>query len=302
MVVELKETRVYRPFVGGKLLDEFCRASHPEDGHFPERWICSTTKAGDGSGLSETIDGKLLATLVPEPLSILVKLVDSYTRLMIQVHPDGRRARGFFGQPNGKTECWYVLDTRSVDGVDPYVLVGFKEGVDRRRWESVFERQDIPAMEDCLHRIPVHKGDAFFIPAGVPHAMGSGVFFAEVQEPSDITLRTEWKSPDDRQMSPFDLHHGAGFDAMFSCFDYDGLSLAGTLGRFKVERTGNSVVDVPPFALMDVSFETSYPVSPHSFAIVIVLDGPDKGREFYLDEPHEWKGPSRILVCLGPDR
>jgi mannose-6-phosphate isomerase len=302
MFVELCEMRVYRPFVGGKLLDEFCGSKQMKEGHFPERWICSTTSSSDGTGLSKTVEGQTLLSLVQEPLDILVKLIDSYTRLMIQVHPDKARAEAYFHYPSGKTECWYVLGTRQIDGVDPFVFVGFKEGVTRKQWETVFEQQDISAMEACLHRIPVSTGDAFYIPAGVPHAMGSGVFFAEVQEPSDITLRTEWKSPDNRQMEAFDLHHGAGFEAMFSCFDYEGLSLPDTLKRFKSPRVKEKVVDVPSFSLEDWTIGSSYTISPNRFAIVIVLEGKDKGKEFFCDEPHTFTGPSRILVCYGAGR
>lgn len=302
MFVQLKEMRVYKPFVGGKLLDEFRGDSNPVESHYPERWICSTTQSSDDSGLSAMEDGTTLKSLLPNSLDILVKLIDSCTRLMIQVHPDKERALKYFNYPSGKTECWYVLNTRVINNVEPYVFVGFKEGITREIWEDIFKRQDIKAMENALHRIPVKKGDTFFIPAGVPHAMGSGVFFAEVQEPSDITLRTEYKSPDNREMSDYDLHHGAGFDDMFKCFDYDGRSLSDTLSTYRVKTVGTKILDTPPFSLDDVSFEKSYTVEPKSYAIAIVIEGDNKGCEYYFDEPHTFKGNSRILVCQGADR
>ncbi len=302
MLVELKEMRVWKPFVGGKLLDKFRGDSNPTESHFPERWICSTTQSSDGNGLSETNEGITLNSLLPSSLDILVKLIDSCTRLMIQVHPDKERALKYFNYPSGKTECWYVLNTRVIDNVQPYVFVGFKEGVTREKWEEIFKNQDIDAMESSLHRILVKKGDTFFIPAGVPHAMGSGVFFAEVQEPSDITLRTEFKSPDNREMSPFDLHHGAGFDNMFSCFDYDGKTLSDTLDKYRVKTIESKIIDTPPFSLEDVSFESDYTINPKTYAIVIVLEGDNKGCEYYFDEAHTFKGNSRILVCQGEDR
>lgn len=302
MFVELQEMRVYKPFVGGKLLDEFRGDSNAVESHYPERWICSTTQSSDQSGLSKTKDGTTLKSLLESPLDILVKLIDSCTRLMIQVHPDKERALKYFNYPSGKTECWYILNTRVIDNVQPYVFVGFKEGITRKRWEEIFKAQDIKEMENALHRIPVKKGDTFFIPAGVPHAMGSGVFFAEVQEPSDITLRTEYKSPDNREMSPFDLHHGAGFENMFECFDYDGKSLSANLETFSVKTNGNSIIDTPPFLLEDVSFTDSYSINPKAYAIVIIIDGDNKGREYYCDEPHTFIGNSRILICQGSIR
>ena len=302
MFIELEEMRVYRPFVGGKLLDTFCGDTNPQDNHYPERWICTTTEAGDHTGLSQTKDHETLRSLIHGELDILVKLLDSYTRLMIQVHPDKERAMKYYHYPHGKTECWYVLDTRKINNVDPYVFVGFKEGVTKKMWRDVFERQDIPAMENCLHRIPVQKGDTFFIKAGVPHAMGSGVFFCEVQEPSDITLRCEWKSPDNIPMKEFDLNYGGSFDTMFDCFDYDGANLEETKKRYMVPHSNHMIVDEKEFALMDIPITESYTLKPQNYAIVIVLEGPDKAKEFYLDEEHTFYGPGRILVCLGPKR
>lgn len=95
-MLEMKENRVYRPFLGGKMLDELSGTEPASDGHYPERWICSTTAASDGTGISVTTDGKLLTEYVKEPLPILVKLLDSYSRLMIQVHPDDARAAKYF--------------------------------------------------------------------------------------------------------------------------------------------------------------------------------------------------------------
>ncbi len=302
MFVELQEMRVYKPFVGGKLLDEFRGDKNAVESHYPERWICSTTQSSDGNGLSTTSEGDTLKSLISEPLDILVKLIDSCTRLMIQVHPDKERAMKYFNYPSGKTECWYVLNTRVIDNVEPYVFVGFKEGITREKWEEMFKNQDIEGMENALHRITVKKGDAFYIPAGVPHAMGSGVFFAEVQEPSDITLRVERKSPDNREMSDYDLHHGAGFDKMFECFDYDGKSLPATLDTYLFTSNGNKIIDTPPFSLEDISFNGSYTINPLSYAIVVIIDGDNKGCEYYFDEPHTFEGNSRILVCQGANR
>jgi hypothetical protein len=74
------------------------------------------------------------------------------------------------------------------------------------------------------------------------------------------------------------------------------------LKRFKVPRVKEKVVDVPSFSLEDYSIESAYTIIPRHFAIVIVLEGKDKGKEYYFDEPHTFTGPSRILVCYGAER
>ncbi|PIE99259.1 MAG: mannose-6-phosphate isomerase, partial [Paludibacter sp.] len=44
-------------------------------------------------------------------------------------------------------------------------------------------------VEKLLRKVPVKKGDVFFIHAGLVHAIGKGVVVAEIQESSDITYR-----------------------------------------------------------------------------------------------------------------
>ena len=173
-MLEMKENRVYRPFLGGKMLDELSGTEPASDGHYPERWICSTTAASDGTGISVTTDGKLLTEYVKEPLPVLVKLLDSYSRLMIQVHPDDARAAKYFHSDKGKAESWHILGTRTIHGEEPYVYLGFKKGITKEKWRLLYEKQDVKGMEECLHKIPVKSGDTFFVPGGVPHAMGRG--------------------------------------------------------------------------------------------------------------------------------
>ena len=172
-MLEMKENRVYRPFLGGKMLDELSGTEPASDGHYPERWICSTTAASDGTGISVTTDGKLLTEYVKEPLPVLVKLLDSYSRLMIQVHPDDARAAKYFHSDKGKAESWHILGTRTIHGEEPYVYLGFKKGITKEKWRLLYEKQDVKGMEECLHKIPVKSGDTFFVPGGVPHAMGT---------------------------------------------------------------------------------------------------------------------------------
>lgn len=298
-MIELVSNRVWRPFVGGKLLDRFSGIEPQCDGHYPERWICSTTRSADGTGISRTKDGTLLTELYTGQMNILVKLLDSYTRLMIQVHPDDEKAQRYFSSPFGKMECWYILDTRIVNGQEPYVYLGFREGVTRERWQALYKAQDIVGMEQCLHKIPAKKGDAFYIPGGVVHAMGTGVLFAEIQQPTDITLRTERVSPDGRQMKPQELHGGAGEEVLFDCFDYTACSVEETLEKYSLKPRGETVVDTELFWMKDIRIADSRTIAAEGYAIVLVLEGKDQGREFFLTEDTVFHGPCRLLVCGG---
>ena len=102
---------------------------------------------------------------------LLVKLLDSSIRLPIHRHPTRPFARQHFSSIFGKTEAWIVIGTREMPGVEPYVMLGFKEGVDKQTFRRQVERQEIADMKAGLHRVPVAPGDIFYVKAGLPHAL-----------------------------------------------------------------------------------------------------------------------------------
>lgn len=154
-------------------------------------------------------------------LGVLVKALDSSERLTIQVHPDRRAAQKLFQSAFGKTEAWYILGGRVINGEDPYILYGFKPGMTREKWEQLFWDQDIEGMLQSLNKIKVEPGQVFIVEGGMPHAIGSGCFLLEIQEPTDYTIRVERMTPSGREIAEFMCHQGIGFDRMFDCFHYD---------------------------------------------------------------------------------
>jgi mannose-6-phosphate isomerase len=55
----------------------------------------------------------------------------------------------------------------------------------------MLDEQDIPSMLGVLHKIPVKAGDVVYVKAGLPHAIGEGVFMVELQEPTDFSIILE---------------------------------------------------------------------------------------------------------------
>src|SRR5271167_636098 len=55
---------------------------------------------------------------------LLIKLLFPKEKLSVQVHPDDALARKY-GEPRGKTECWYALDAES----GATVALGIRTGV-----------------------------------------------------------------------------------------------------------------------------------------------------------------------------
>lgn len=250
MIIKFKENRVWRAYTGGKRIDSFYGKDRPRDGRMPEEWIASAVEAFNpdrpvaGEGLSICENGRLFRDVLAEnpeqilgkqlsekfggKLPILVKLLDSAERLVIQCHPTEAFARENFASIFGKTECWYILDCDA----DACVYLGFKPGITRKKWVDLFQRQDVEGMLDCLHRFSVKNGDLWFVNGGVPHAIGGGCLMIELQEPSDLMVIPERVTPAGVVLAEQKLHCGLGFEKMFDCFEYEGLSEADTKTRY----------------------------------------------------------------------
>jgi mannose-6-phosphate isomerase len=168
----------------------------------PEDWVGSTTHAkGEDNGPSRLADGSKLAdVLAADPASffepahlarhgaepgVLVKLLDAGERLPVHHHPDAAFAERHLGVPHGKTEAWIILEAEP----EAAVWLGFERDFD----PAWVEAQDVKAMLGAMRREPVAAGDAIYVPAGVPHAIGEGILLLELQEPSDLSLLLEWQ-------------------------------------------------------------------------------------------------------------
>lgn len=213
------------------------------DDQAPEDWVGSvTTRFGSATeGLSRLEDGRLLrdalrddpayflgaahvARYGPEP-DLLVKLLDAGQRLPVHFHPGRAFAQAELGSDHGKTEAWIVIAAPAGGGA---VHVGFREEVSEETVGRWLEEQDGPAMLDSLHALDVAPGDAIFVPAGTPHAIGVGLLIVELQEPTDFSVTLEW--------SGFDLdggaegHLGLGWETALRALDrsaWSGERLAG---------------------------------------------------------------------------
>jgi mannose-6-phosphate isomerase len=115
---------------------------------------------------------------------LLCKILDAREKLSLQVHPPAAKAAGLKGEP--KTEMWFIAD--AAPGAE--LFVGLKRGVTREAFEKKVKTGGVA---DCFHRVPVHAGDAMFLPSGRVHAIGAGPVIFEIQQNSDTTYRVfDW--------------------------------------------------------------------------------------------------------------
>ncbi|MEI8206389.1 MAG: hypothetical protein WCG03_05880 [Kiritimatiellales bacterium] len=247
--LQLAPNYVWRSYPGGAALRVFRGSPRGDDNHFPEDWLASTVRARNGEkqqkvaeGLSHLmVDGEelVLSELIaanPEwfwgrqipPVNaadqtgVLIKLLDSSVRLHLQAHPDREFVRRHFDGNAGKTECWYILSARAEDA---YVYLGFQHPPSKAEWARMIREQDLAAMHACFEKIPVKPGDCLMVPAGIPHAIGAGIFMIELQEPADWVVRCEFSA------GGYVLPHEARFmglelDDVLPMFDYSEYSLA----------------------------------------------------------------------------
>lgn len=238
-IIKECETRVRRTYRGGALLDVFLGRQRGTDGFFPEDWISSFVEAKNrdyipGEGITRLEDGRLITDAVgggmfgqgrTEP-GVLIKLLDSGERLGIQVHPTDAYAKKLFGSDYGKTESWHVLSTRRINDEEPRVYLGFKPGLTRELWTEYYRTQNVNAMLNALHEIPVKPGDTILVAGGTPHAIGGGCMLLEIQQPSDYTMRCETTPLSGVPYTPAQIHYGAGEQAMLDCFSYTPMTRA----------------------------------------------------------------------------
>jgi mannose-6-phosphate isomerase len=179
-----------------------------DDDHAPEEWIAAvntTFGADDDRGLSRLQDGTLVRDAIaadPEGWlggehvarfgadpALLTKLLDAGERLPVHWHPGRAFAREHLGLAHGKTETWIIVEA------DPGAVmhVGFADAVDEETVRAWMAAQDGPGMLAAMREVPVAAGDAIFVPAGTPHAIGAGILLVELQEPTDLSMCLEWE-------------------------------------------------------------------------------------------------------------
>lgn len=327
MIYKLQPTRVYRAYYGGYNLDMMQNVNPPEISRFPEDWLASVTIAYNpgrevkNEGLSKTDDGQILKTLIEadkekmigkrSEMSLLFKLLDSSERLAIQVHPTVDFAKNYFNSPYGKTECWYMLN----DGGEVYL--GFKEGITKEYWKSLFESQDTEAMLECMHKFSVKKGDFIFVEGGVPHAIGKNCFLAELQEPTDLMVIPEKVTPSGIELPDQKLHCGLGFEKMFDCFEYNGMSKEETYSKYfiKPKKTDSNIEVLADssitdkFRLFRIKVNGSASFVTDSYAVAVAVYGSAEinstmlvtGDRIFISENENnlnINGNAEILICM----
>jgi mannose-6-phosphate isomerase len=341
---------LYRFYEGGSRTRAFRGLPNRPDDWWSEDWVGSCTLAnnagpdGQPQGLSTVeVAGvgaiSLRALIEAHPLEmvgerfaerwgpitgVLVKLLSPAGQVPLHAHPSRAWARRHLDSPYGKTECWILLATPG-DGHEPaYAGIGFQEGVSRPWFAEAVGRHDNRAIRATLHRREVAPGEVYVAHAGVPHYLGPGISFIEVQEPSDHIVIPETDGTDDDGATM-----GLGWDEALDMIDYRGHDRDATFARARQAETSirehhgsretrllnADVLEFFDATRLDVEDELPVEDGRLSVAIVTAGDGTVDGEfgsepiragetlAFAASLGHRYRAgtaPLRVVRCLGP--
>jgi mannose-6-phosphate isomerase len=284
--------RFYR---GGRKITNF-RGEPPAGDREPEDWVASTTALAGEQSLGVTVipDRQSLKAAFEKQAEawlghahverfgadtrLLVKLLDAGQRLPVHAHPHASFAAEHLGRAHGKAEAWYI-----VEGGEVYL--GLKQDVTIDNLKSLVMSQDVDTILNLLHRVEVYPGDVVYVPPGVLHAIGEGVFLVEVQEPEDLSILLEWRDFDlDGER---DGHLGLGFDLALEAVECRSRSSEAIRQLTRPAGFGPSVLPEaadPYFRLERVALKGETTLDP-GFAVLVMLTGEidiEDGRAVHL--------------------
>jgi mannose-6-phosphate isomerase len=313
-VILLKPNRVRRSYLGGRTLDELENKDICEDSYYPEDWIASGARAlndnvkegEENAGLSE-IDlngskilfdrfleeyaedalGKEHLKIYGRKNPILQKLLDSAVRLHFQVHPDISFAKEHLNSEYGKAEAYLIFGIRG-EIKEPYIYLGFQRAPSREEFKRLILEQDIDGIEKLFDKIPVKRGDALFIPGGLPHAIGEGIMMLETMEPTDFTFLPEFIR-DGVALSEKKRYMGLDIEKCLDAVDYNSYSVEDIRKKFmfapkNVESNGDYCIDevfpstIVPFNVFRINVFNGYEELPPNirWSVNVIAGGEGK--------------------------
>ena len=221
----------------------------------------------DGLTMQEYIDKNGFEVVTNKPMDrfpLLIKFIDAEDNLSIQVHPDDDYAMAK-ANSLGKTEMWYVIDAKP----GAKLVYGLKSTSTAESLKSAIANGTV---ENELNYVSVKKGDVFFIPSGLVHAIGAGILLAEIQQNSNITYRV---------------------------YDYNRLGKDGKPRELHVEDALNVIVNRNEDEIDKIRFSTN--VKNDNTLTSCEFFNVEK---FFIDEPFEFSANAESfnsILCLEGD-
>lgn len=200
-----------------------------------------------------------------EEVPLLIKKITANDALSVQVHPDDTYAKEREGC-NGKTEMWYILDCEP----GAYLYYGLKHKITANEF---LKRINNGTITEVCQKVSVKKGDVFYIPAGLVHAIGKGITVAEIQQSSNITYRVYDYKREDANHKQRELHIDQAAAVAGFLPPLQGHRPMGN-PRQKDGYTGTLLVQCPYFAVKRYEIQKHFSGEiGERFAVLHVIEG-----------------------------
>lgn len=260
---------------GKKLIEEY--GVKTEKNNAAEGWMLSCHEAGSSVVANGEFAGKSFADVVKEnpalcgknaenfsDFPILIKFIDAMDNLSVQVHPTKEYCEKT-GRGQSKTECWYIIDAEE----DAYLILGFEDKITPEEFKAAIENN---TLTDYVSKVPVKKGDFFFIESGTLHAICKGILLAEVQESSNTTYRIYDYNRVGNDGKPRELHveDGAAVTKLEKYSQPDFCK-----GDELDTQERRLLADCPLFKVwkLDINGEIDGSADENSFVSLLIMDG-----------------------------
>lgn len=211
----------------------------------------------------EAILGNYVIENYGQQFPLLIKFIDAQQDLSIQVHPNDELASQRH-QSKGKEEMWYIMDAQPQSKL----MFGFNTPLRKKDYTDHLQNN---TLEKVLHYEQVSNGNVYHIPAGLVHAIGSGILLAEIQQSSDVTYRLYDYNRRDNNGNTRALHTELALDAI----DFSMRTSFQTIYDSQILNIINPVINGKYFKTSILNLTKSLTLQSHqsSFTIYIVVEG-----------------------------
>jgi mannose-6-phosphate isomerase len=170
----------------------------PSDQRIAETWEVCDRRSESSLVINGHLAGKNLRELIqqnPEGLlgtqivakygdrfPLLIKILDVTHPLGEQVHHNDELARKYLLDDPGKTEAWYMIQTR------PKATIHCGQLDDTITQDQLRKSLSEGEIRKLMRPYPVKPGDSFLLYAGTMHYSSGGVLFYEIMQNSDVYI------------------------------------------------------------------------------------------------------------------
>ena len=201
-----------------------------------------------------------------EKFPLMIKFIDAKDNLSIQVHPADDYAMAVEGD-YGKNEMWHIL---AADD-DAFIYIGFNKDVTE---EEIRRRIEDNTLVQILNKIPVKKGESYFLKAGTVHAIGAGCFICEIQQSSNVTYRLYDYNRKDKNGNTRELHIDKAIDVL-DMKEYEPKSMERYEGIMHYDYVKTLIGQCKYFVVnkLFIDGECVLPPIESSFQAFVILEG-----------------------------